>query len=282
MIHPVRIAGNQNSEHDTVLLLYTFYNEPVKWISEEIYYTAIQVEDNLSSAEMIKTTSSIEDIRLSGEPSPGRLRRQGIETITYTATDEAGNIGTAQRNLDIRNIATVFAGVYETKRNSQYLDNSMVYNSGIVSDISVPGRLIFPKVYHYIDAEYIPVDFRVSADLWSPDYSNSYSTAIAFMGKSSAEKDIPFFDDMTYNQGIEAIKDFDRLVIDAQDYDDALGNRTVYIIGVEDDDSVPLSRIVYLEGTKTVKEIVLELQVTIDKGLETEKTDRITETYTPN
>ncbi len=285
---PVRIAGTHKTNHDTTVLLYTKYVEPVRFITKDIFYVGVQVEDNASRAEFIDVVSTLEDIRLTGEPAPGRLRRQTVETITYTATDEAGNSQTATRELNIRNISNAFAGVYETTKTSQFLtaDNTPpVVLSTVSSDAGVPGRLRFPRVYYHFDANENVVNFRVNADLWSPNISTNFSTAIAYMGKSNADIHTPFFDDMTYDEGITAIKNFDRLRIDAQEYQDSMGNNNMFISGVtaNDDMATPLSRIEYVgEGeSKSIARIVLELNVTIDKDLPTQKVDIVTEIYTP-
>lgn len=285
LVFPVRIAGTHKTNHDTTVLLYTKYIEPVKYITKEIFFVGVQVEDNSSMSEFIDVVSTLEDIRLTGDPAPDRLRRQTVETITYTATDEEGNTQTATRALNIRNISDAFVGSYETTRTSQYLDNSLVYNSSVSSDVSIPGRLRFPRVYYHFDDNEQLVNFRVNADIWSQNISTNYSEAIAYMGKSNADIHTPFFDDMTYDEGMTAIKNFERLRIDAQEYQDSLGNNNMFISGVtaNDDLATPLSRIEYVgEGeNKSIARIVLELNVTIDKDLPTQRVDRVTEIYTP-
>jgi hypothetical protein len=155
------------------------------------------------------------------------------------------------------------------------LNDDTVYNSSVVADTRVPGRLRFPKVYaHYNNGQ--KSYFRINADLFSPELSENYSETIAYMGTAS-DNETPFFANLSYEQATDSILTFDMLKIDAQYYTDTLGNQ-VYISGVtEPGHNYPLSRIEYLGTSKTIKRIVLELNVTKNDAV-----DRVIEVYIPN
>ncbi len=270
----VVFAGSHNRPHDTVVLLYTKYVEPVRTV-RDIKFVGIQVEDNATRMEDIIVESDIEDLRTT---NIGYLNRAGEEKITYTAIDAEGNERTAERNLLVKNIAEAFTGTYETRRNTMFLNNDTAYNSNVAVDGRVPGRLRFPRVYYSRVSGEMPIFYRVNADLWSDKISTNFHEAIAYMGKSSSNPETPFFDGMTYEEGIDTIRTFTRLRIDAQEYADTLGNK-VYIEGAWDNTiNAPKSRIEYIEGTKTVLRIILELHISI---YATGQADRVTETYTP-
>jgi len=251
----------ESEEADTVVLLYTKYDDP-----------GVSVEDNVSEVEDIVVVSDIEDVL--NFTDDGYLRRVEDVVITYSATDEALNPTYKERNISIRNISEPFAGVYTTQQTAQYIVQDTVYISTVAVDTRVPGRLSFPKVYaHRVIEE--AIYFKVVADLFDPEKSTSYSTTIAYMG-TTADKDTPFFKDMTYTEGMDAALDFELLMISAQTFTDDLG-RQFTISGVADPSNVdlPYSRIEYLSGTTTIKRIVLELNVTRDGVY----TDRVTEVY---
>lgn len=259
-------AGGQllgNTDQDTTVLLFTKYTDP-----------GVNVEDNVSKPEDIVVTNDIEDVLKVTDD--GYLSKAADVVITYTATDEALNETKRCRNVSVRNIAEPFAEVYLTERTALFVDSDTIYNSTVSVDTRIPGRLNFPKVYlHTDDGE--KIYFKLAADLYSPEFSTEFSDVIAYMGTSS-DKETPFFKDMTYAEGIEAATNFDLLMISAQTFTDALGNHYI-ISGVSDPDNVnlPYSRIEYLSGTKTVKKIILELNVT----KEGEYVDRVTEVYFP-
>lgn len=268
------IVGNHDNPYDTTVLMYVTYIEPTKDLGD-FTFTGVQVEDNASRHQNIIVESDIASLRTTAS---GYLRRQGTETITYTAKDEEGNERTAQRNLIIRNISNAFVGTYETSRSTLFLDNTFTYNSNVAADITVPGRLRFPRVYYKIDEQGNQIFYRVNADLWSNTISTSFSTSIAYMGISNADRDTPFFADMTYDQAIDTIRTFTRLRIDEQFWTDTLGNQ-VRIMGLRDpENDSPLSRIEYVGDSKTIARIVLRINVT---NTATNQSDNVTEIYTP-
>jgi hypothetical protein len=250
-------------QSDTTVLLFTKYTDP-----------GIKAEDNVTEeANIIKTDDSEDELEVTAD---GYLKRVEDIVITYTATDEALNVGTKTRNISIRNISEPFAGVYMTTRTAMFIEDETTYNSTVSVDTRIPGRLGFPKSYSHIDTE-TSIYFKVVADLFNPEASTVFSEIIAYMGTVS-DKELPFFKDMTYTEGMEAALDFNLLMISAQTFTDALGNAYT-ISGVADpiNPDLPLSRIEYLSGTKTIKRIILELNVTKDGVY----TDRVTEIYTP-
>lgn len=246
---------------DTVVLLWTKYNDP-----------GILVEDNATMTSKIVVTNDSADVfTLSTD---GYLRTVKEFTLTYTATDDEMNTSTKGRKIRVANISEAFIGSYKTTRNSMNLNDDTSYNSTIAVDSRVAGRVRFPKVYaHSWDGR--KTYFKVNADLYSTELSDVFNDRHGYLGKSS-DGDVPFFSDMTYTEAIESILSIEYLKIDAQDYVDSLGNQ-VFIQGVEDINELPLSRIEYLGDTKTIKRIVLELNVT--KG---GVPDRVTEIYIPN
>ncbi len=252
-----------NTDQDTTVLLFTQYTDP-----------GVNVEDNVSKPEDIAVTDDIEDVLKVTDD--GYLRKVEDAVITYTATDEALNEKKRCRNVSIRNISEPFAEVYMTERTALFVDDEITYNSTVSVDGRIPGRLSFPKVYFHTDEGEI-VYFKLAADLYSTEFSTEFSDVIAYMGTAS-DKETPFFKDMTYAEGMEAATNFNLLKISAQTFTDVLGNHYI-ISGVSDPDNVnlPYSRIEYLSGTKTVKKIILELNVT----KEGEYTDRVTEVYVP-
>lgn len=232
----------------------------------------------MSEIEYIIVTDDSQDI-LSVD-SEGYLKKVEDVDITYTAKDEALNVSTIVRHISIKNISEPFAGTYITNRTSMYLPAVSNYNSIVAVDTRIPGRISFPKVYNHTESSE-SIYFRVVADLYNPNLSTQYSTSIAYMGTSN-NKDIPYFVDMSYEEGINSALDCEYLMISAQAFTDDLGNNYT-ISGVADPSNVnrPYSRIEYemesLFHPKTINRIVLELNVTKNG----EYTDRVTEIYTP-
>lgn len=251
-------------ETDTTVLLYTKFVDP-----------GVLVEDNATQTANIIVTSNRTTVL--DTTSAGYLKKVLSVDLIYTATDDELNVSTRARNITIANIANAFTNTYVTTRTTFNLNNDSTYNSNVVADTRVPGRLKFPKVYaHYWDGE--KSYFKINADLYHPGLSQIKSESIGYMGTAD-DKERPFFSAMSYEQGIDSILCFTYLRIDAQYYQDSVGGAShqVYISGVEDQVThLPLSRIEYLFGSKTVKRIVLELNVT-KNGL----VDRVTEVYTP-
>lgn len=255
--------GVITQDTDTVVLLYTKYVDPGVKVEDNATQTSnIVVEDD--GADVFSLTTS------------GYLRKVESIVLTYTAHDEEGNTSTNSRSIRIANISEAFAGSYATTRNTQNLNDDTSYNSTIAVDSRIPGRLRFPKVYaHSWDGQ--KTYFKVNADLYHPEgLSKTFSETIAYMG-TKADSETPFFSEMSYDEGIESILTFTMLRIDAQYYTDSLNNQ-VYIQGVtEVGTDYPLSRIEYLGDSKTIKRIVLELNVTKNNSV-----DRVTEIYIPN
>lgn len=249
----------QDAANDTVVLLFTKYVDP-----------GVIVEDNASQSGLITLVNDSADVLSLN--SAGYLKRAEEVVITYTATDEAGNISTKGRNIRIGNISDPFVNTFATTRDALYIGDTS-YNSSITADTKVPGRLRFPKVYaHTWDGN--KSYFKVNADLYDEDLSDEFSDDIAYMGTNSDKEDA-FYRGMTYEEGLDTILTFTKLKIDAQYYADTLGNE-VYIAGKTDEHGEPLSRIEYLDGTKTVTRIVLELNVTKNSQV-----DQVIEYYTP-
>jgi len=249
-----------SNQMDTTILLYTVYSDP-----------GISVEDNVSDSEDIIVESDIIEVLLTN--TYGQVRTCGTYTVTYSATDEALNVGTATKEIIVENVAIPFTGSYSTNRtNSEIAETT--YNSTISADSRISGRLLFPKVYAQQIGE-VSSYFKLAADLYSPDYSTQFSETIAYTG-TSADKETPFFSTISYASALETILEFDLLKIDAQEFTDDLGNE-VQIAGRELD-NLPLSRIEYVSGTKEISKIVLELNVTFNGVPD----DNVIEVYTPN
>ncbi|MDD3685589.1 MAG: DUF5011 domain-containing protein [Bacteroidales bacterium] len=248
---------------DTTVLLFSKFTDP-----------GFEAEDNLTKTEDLILVNDLEDVLLVNDA--GYLRKTGEYTITYSATDEAGNKGTATRKITVENISAPFAGTYFTNRTAQQIAETTNYTSTVAVDTRIPGRLSFPKVYAHVDGGE-DIYFKLYADLYKPEVSDEYSESIAYMGKPT-DKEAPFFELMTYSEAIEEILSFERLMIPAQTFTDALGNAYT-ISGVADpaNPDMPYSRIEYLGESTTITKIYLELNVTKDGVY----TDRVTEIYTP-
>lgn len=255
----------QDGETDTIALLYTKYVDP-----------GVKVEDNgTQNSEILIANDSVDVFSLT---TSGLLKRVEAIVLTYTATDKEGNASTKSRNIRVANISEAFIGSYATTRTTFNLNDDTSYNSTIAVDTRIPGRIRFPKVYaHTWDGS--KTYFKVNADLYHPDLSDTPSETIAYMGTDD-DMERPFFSAMTYSEGIDSILNFTMLQITAQYYTDTLENQ-IYISGVEylgdGGKYYPLSRIEYLGESKTIKRIVLELNVT-----KNDVVDRVTEIYIPN
>jgi hypothetical protein len=250
-------------ESDTTVLLFSKFIDP-----------GFDAEDNLTKTEDLILENDIEEVLLVNDA--GYIRKTGEYIISYSATDEAGNTGAATRTITVENISVPFSGAYFTNRTAQQIAETTNYTSTVAVDARIPGRLSFPKVYAHVDGGE-DIYFKLYADLYNPEVSDEYSETIAYMGKST-DKETPFFENMIYSDAIEEILSFERLMIPAQNFTDALGN--AYIIsGVADpaNPDLPYSRIEYLGESTTITKIYLELNVTKDGVY----TDRVSETYTP-
>jgi hypothetical protein len=253
----------ENTQNDTVVLLFSKYVDP-----------GVLVEDNVTETSNIIVSNDAEDVL--EVTTDGFLKKVESVIITYTATDEKENFDTISRNIRIANIAEAFENIYTTSRSTLYLDNGLTYNSTVSVDTRIPGRLAFPKVYSHVVGEQ-SIYFKVYADLYSDLGSTQYSNLIAYMGTSS-DKENPFFTGMTFEQSQDTILSFSKLKIAAQTYTDGLGNNYIIAGYEEDAEEQIISHVEYLAGTKTIKRIVLELNVTKNDVV----VDRVTEIYTPN
>lgn len=253
--------GNIIQESDTTILLYSKYIDP-----------GIEVDDNVSEVADIITTTDVEDVL--SYTTDGYVRRandDGFE-ITYTATDEAGNSSSKIRNITVGNISDPFGGSYISSLTAAHVAGT-TYNASIGIDTQVAGRVSFSKVYaHQIEGE--TFSYKIDADLFSENLSTTYSSYFGYLGKPSDET-IPFFEGLTYEQATDSILSFTLLQIDAQEFGDALGNTTT--IAGKEENNLPLSRIEYLNGTKEISRIVLELNVTINDISDS----NVIEIYTP-
>ncbi len=248
-----------DDEADKTILLLTSYSD-----------YGIQVEDNVSDQENIITENDI--IEVLSTNAYGQVRRTGVYTITYTAIDEAQNVETKTKEIKVENISKPFTGTYSTERtNSQVAET--LYNSNVTADSQIPGRLIFSKVYAQ-SFEGGVSSFRVVADLFSLEHSNSYSDTYAYMGGANDSESV-FYVNLDCEQALDSILSFSLLRVAAQEFTDDFGNN-VRIAGREQN-SIPLSRIEYHSGTKNIYRMVLELNVTFNGVPDSQ----LIEVYTP-
>ncbi len=258
-IYLLEANGNIVQESDTTVLLYSKFVDP-----------GFLVEDNMTEVTNIITTTDVEDV-LTFTPD-GYVRRTGEFDITYTATDEAGNIATKAKAIRVGNISDPFVGSYELSRAQTQHAAGTTYTASLSVHTSTAGRVCFSKVYaQQINDE--TSSYKVYADLFSEDLNPIYSSYFGLLGKASDET-IPFFEGLTYEQATDSILSFTQLRIAAQEFDDGLGNITT--IAGKEENNQPLSRIKYLNGTKEISRIVLELNVTKDGVV-----DDLIEIYTP-
>jgi hypothetical protein len=151
--------------------LWTKYNDP-----------GILVEDNATmTSEIVVTNDSASVFTVSPD---GYLRSVKEFTLTYTAKDNEMNSSTKGRNIRVANISEAFIGSYKTTRNTMHLNDDTSYNSTIAVDSRVAGRLRFPKVYaHSWDGK--KTYFKVNADLYSTDLSDTFNERHGYLGKAS-------------------------------------------------------------------------------------------------
>jgi hypothetical protein len=93
---------------DTTVLLFTKYEDP-----------GCYIEDNASLNENIQVSSDLEavlPIEKKVASHMGEVKKTGEYVITYSATDEAGNVGTRQKKITCKNISDIYSGTYFTKR----------------------------------------------------------------------------------------------------------------------------------------------------------------------
>jgi hypothetical protein len=75
----------------------------------------------------------------------------GVYTVTYTATDAAGNVGTAVRTITVRNEAEAFAGIYDVHDTTgAYLGiPAYDYVDTITIDAGINNRIHFARFGDY-------------------------------------------------------------------------------------------------------------------------------------
>ena len=172
---------------DTTILLYTKYEDP-----------GCYIEDNASLNEDIQVTSNLETVLVVEKKIAahmGEVKKTGEYVITYTATDEAGNVGTRDKKITCKNISDIYTGRYYTKRDeiSSGLGLSVcrdtAYFSNVTASQTVAGRMRFSKVAcHEYNGQ--KVSFKVDADLFSPTYSpREMSSQIGYLGGLGGDKE---------------------------------------------------------------------------------------------
>jgi len=258
--------GKQKLKADTTLMLYTKYVDP-----------GCYVEDNASDTTNIQLTSDLETslpLEKKIASHMGELKKTGEYVVTYTATDEAGNVGQNTRLVTIKNISDIYTGRYYTKRDAVpsglglSVCRDTVYYSNITASQTVAGRLRFSKVACH-DYNGQKVSFKVDADLYSPNYSpRDMSAQIGYLGGNGGDKESIVYKGLTYEKAVDTMRmEYAYLKIPTQEYtaytegDAAINEYTVRIQG-RMDGQTPKSKIVYNENGVMLY-IVLELNLTI-------------------
>ncbi len=250
---------------DTVLLLWSKYKDP-----------GVFVEDNATKTSEIVVTNDSANVFVASKDNYLRSVKGSVDEmvkLTYTAVDKEGNKGTNYRPFRVANVSEVYSGSYTISRKALHVRDTS-YSASITPDTRVAGRLRFNKVYaHKWDNK--NTYFKVNADLYSPELSSTiFNERHGFLGEKTSS-DVAYYTNMTYTPAVNEIYNYYYLKIDAQEYEDSLNNK-VFIRGVEDNNDLPLSKIVFLGNSKTITKIILELNVT-KNGI----VDRVTETYIP-
>ncbi len=251
---------------DTTVLLYTKYEDP-----------GCYVEDNASGAENIQVESDLESvlqIERKDASHMGEIKKTGEYVVTYTATDESGNVGTRSKTITCKNVSDIYTGKYYTKRDEipsglgLSVCRDTTYYSNITSSQTVAGRLRFSKVAcHEYNGQ--KVSFKVDADLFSPTNSpRDMSAQIGYLGGLDGDKEAVRYKGMTYDEAVDNMRlEYVYLKIPTQEYtaytegDAAINEYTVRIQG-RMDGQVPRSKIVYNEQGVMLY-IVLELNLTV-------------------
>ena len=258
------------TQNDTVVILQSKYLDP-----------GVKVQDN-------KSQNLVAENNLSSllNRNTKRLSRAGNHAITYTAKDEAGNVGTKDRKLNVVNISEVFTGTRNGsyynpykyrmyKRQTTHLDNSMVYDCNLTANSTICGAIDFPKVYN--NPEGTPTAYKVTAHLWSENYaSNFYSQHFGYLGKRNNEN-VPFYEiengiegsNITYQEAKNIILSFEYLKINEMTFDNGT------IIKGKDYNGVPLSKIEYNPANGDIKTIKLVYTIQRADG----RFDEVTEEY---
>jgi len=252
---------------DTTVLLYTKYEDP-GWY----------VEDNASLSADIQVTSDIETALTTEKKDAshmGQIKKTGEYVVTYTATDEAGNVGTATRKITCKNVSDIYTGRYYMKRDAilsglgMELCRDTAYYSNVTASPTVAGRLRFSKVAcHTHNGQ--KVSFKVDADMFSSTLSpRDMSAQIGYLGGRNGDKESVRYEGLTYDKAVDTMRfEYVYLKIPTQSYtaytegDAAVNDYTVRIQG-RMDGQVPKSKIVYNENGVMLY-ILLELSLTVD------------------
>lgn len=251
--------GNVSRKADTTIMLYTTYVDP-----------GCYVEDNASLEANIQLESDIETVLTISKKDPhkGQVSRATAYDVTYTATDEAGNVATKVKTINCKNVTSFLGGSYLTNRTGgggAFPDTS--YFSNISASASKAGTLRFSKVCsHVINGK--KVYFRVDADLCKGTESQgSYSEQIGFMG-TPEDKEVPYYAGMTYEKAIDSAKCFEYIYIwpgTYPCYNEADSTQIAeFRVQGNSEGGKPKSKIEYYEGSNNVKRIVLDLNITKD------------------
>jgi len=258
---------NIDKKGDTTVLLYTKYVDP-----------GCYVEDNASVAADIQITSDMESvlpIEKKIASHVGELKKTGDYTVTYTATDEAGNAGTKSKVVSCKNVSDIYTGKYWTTRTEiigggiSAICQPAEYYSNITASNNVSGRIRFSKVaQHEYNGQ--KVSFKVDADLYSPTLSpRTRSDQVGFLGKAE-DKEVAFYNGLSYDAAVDSMRmNYVYLQIPTQeasvaytDGDAAISDYTVRIQG-RMEGQTPKSMIVY-DAKGFVDHIVLELSITVN------------------
>ncbi len=252
---------------DTTILLYTKYVDP-----------GCIVEDNASTDENIQIAfdgESVLPIEKKNASHMGEVKKTGTYQVTYTATDEAGNVGTRSKNITIRNVSDIYTGRYWTEREATQenswtdMGNDTTYYSNVSANTGVAGRLRFSKVaLHKYNGQV--VSFKIDADLYSDDpaLSKEFSKQIGYLG-TAEDKEKCMYDGMTYEQAVDTIRHkyiYLDIPIDNEEYtaytesEDTVGYK-VRIRGIKENGK-PKSRIEY--DDYGLFRIILELDITFN------------------
>lgn len=102
----------------------------------------ISLQDNYT--EMGATATDDEDGELTVTTS-GTVNEDlvGTYTITYTATDAAGNVGTATRYVTVRNDADIYAGTYTTSNPD--FGTASPWTQTITASTTINNRVVFSE-----------------------------------------------------------------------------------------------------------------------------------------
>jgi len=259
---------------DTTLLRYAKFNDLG-------YY----VEDNESTAEKIEVVSDIKT-KLSIDKQGRVAAKPGVYTITYTATDDAGNKGTFTREITCKNVSDIYDGKYKTGRiesagvpidttaNGSTICASVLGNKRYNSQVkagNIPGEIVFPQVAKHIHKGK-DVSFKISASLYSSEFSpndTEKSDTIGYLGLSN-NPEVVMYEGMTYEQAVEAIRyTYTYLKIlpnsATKDYKYSVpgDDSTQYTIKGKEETingkKVPMSKIVYVDGEFDHIELILDI-----------------------